>query len=161
MSTYDDDEREKLSWSEIDKRKDRSKHVSGEKTSYKKSKRSEWALKQYRKEAERLLMGKKGTDAYKKARNAIHDRHGTPKFNAAVKSFIKEYGLPDDWDTLFLFLDYKDTVTVEEVLSRLMDSYQERSLTEMQGFRAKLEIMKPTVKDENLKSAIEEILEAL
>ena len=161
MSPYDEDEREKLSWSEIDKRRDRSTHVSGEKASYKKSKRSEWALKQYRKEAEKLLMGKKGTDAYKKARNAIHDRHGTPKFNAAVKSFIKEYGLPDDWDTLFLFLDYKDTVTVEEVLSRLMGSYQERSLTEMQGFRAKLEIMEPTVKDENLKDVIEAILEEL
>jgi hypothetical protein len=161
MSTYDDDEREKLSWSEIDKRKDRSKHVSGDKASYKKSKRSEWALKQYRKEAERLLMGKKGSDAYKKARNAIHDRHGTPKFNAAVKSFVREYGLPDDWDTLFLLLDYKDTFTVEEVLSRLMDSYRERSLTEMQGFRAKLEIMETTIKDEKLKGVVETILHAL
>ena len=161
MSTYDEDEREKLSWSEIDKRRDRSRHVSGEKPSYKKSKRSEWALKQYRKEAERLLMGKKGSEAYKKARNAIHDRHGTPKFNAAVKSFVREYGLPDDWDTLFLLLDYRDADLVEEVLSRLMASYQERSLTEMQGFRAKLEIMEPTINDDRLRSAIEAILEQL
>jgi len=161
MSPYDDEEREKLSWSEIDKRKDRSKHVSGEKASYKKSKRSEWALKQYRKEAERLLMGKKGSDAYKKARNAIHDRHGTSKFNTAAKSFIREYGLPDDWDTLFLFLDYKDTDTVEEVLARLMEGYRERSLTEMQGFRAKLEIMETTTKDKKLRGVIEEILQSL
>lgn len=161
MSTYDEDEREKLSWSEIDKRKDSSKHVSGEKASYKKSKRSEWALKQYRKEAEKLLMGKKGTDAYKKARNAIHDRHGTPKFNAAVKSFIREYGLPDGWDTLFLLLDYKDTATVGDVLLRLMGSYRERSLTEMQGFRAKLEIMETTTKDEKLREAVETILQEL
>jgi len=161
MSAYEEDEREKLSWSEIDKRKDGSKHVSGEKASYKKSKRTEWALKQYRKEAEKLLMGKKGTDAYKKARNAIHDRHGTPKFNAAVKGFIREYGLPDDWDTLFLLLDYKDTDTVGDVLLRLMGSYRERSLTEMQGFRAKLEIMETTTKDEKLREAVEAILQEL
>jgi len=161
MGTYDDEEKEKLSWSEIDKRKDRSKHVSGEKASYKKSKRSEWALKQYRKEAERLLMGKKGSDAYKKARNAIHDRHGTSKFNAAAKAFVKEYGLPDDWDTLFLFLDYKDTDTVEEVLSRLRETYRERSLTEMQGFRAKLEIMATTTRDNKLRAAVEAIFQAL
>jgi len=161
MSTYDEEEREKLSWREIDKLKDQSKHVSREKPYYRKSRRSEWALKQYRKEAEKLLMGKKGSDKYIRACNEIHDRHGTPKFNSVVKKFIEEYGLPDDWDTLFLLLDYKDTDTVIEVLSRLVKTYRERSLTEIQGFKAKLEIMEMTSKNKKLKKAVQAVLEQL
>ena len=55
-----DDEKEKLSWSEIDKLKNRSRHVSREKPAYKQSKRSQWAKHQYLKEAEKLFKGKKG-----------------------------------------------------------------------------------------------------
>lgn len=161
MNTYNEEERGGLSWREIDKLKDRSKHVSREKSSCKKSRRSEWALKQYRKEAERLLMGKKGSAKYKKACNELHNRHGTPKFNAVVKNFIKEYGLPDDWETLFLFLDYKEIDTVKKALLKLKNSYRERSLTEMQGFKAKLEIMETTTNDKKLQRAVQLIRKEL
>jgi len=161
MSNYDEEEREKLSWREIDKLKDGSKHVSREKPPYRRSKRSEWAQKQYRKEAERLFMGKKGSDEYKKAINEIHNRHGTPKFNSVVKNFIKKYGLPDDWDTLFLLLDYKEVDTVGEVLSKLKNDYRERSSIEMQGFRAKLEIVAMTTGDKELRETVQEALKEL
>lgn len=161
MSTYDEEEKEKLSWREIDKLKDGSKHVSRQKPSSKKSKRSEWAQKQYRKEAERLFMGKKGSDEYKKGITEIHNRHGTPKFNAVVKKFIKKYGLPDDWDTLFLLLDYKEVDTVGEVLSKLKNDYREKSSRGMQGFRAKLEIMAMTTGDTELRESVQEVLKEL
>lgn len=154
---HDDDEREKLSWSEIDKRKDRSRHASQEKPVFKKSKRSEWIQKQYRKEAEKLFMGKKGTQEYKKDRNELYARHGTPKFPSIAKKFLQEYGLPDDWDTLFLFLDHKDVSTVREVILKLKTQYRERSLTAMQGFRAKLEIIALTTTDKGLKEVIQEV----
>ena len=161
MNRYDDDDRERLSWSEIDKRKDKSRHTSQEKPTFKKSKRSEWIQKQYRKEAEKLFMGKKGTPEYKRARNELYNRHGTPKFPAIAKKFIQEYGLPDDWDTLFLFLDHKDVGTVKEVILKLKSNYRERSLTEMQGFRAKLEIIALTTTDKRLREIIQEVIKGL
>jgi hypothetical protein len=158
MGTNEEDDRERPSWREIDQRKDRSAHVSHEKPAYKKSKRSEWAQKQYLKEVEKLFLGKKGTEEYKKACNEIHNRHGTAKFSAVVKHFIKDYGLPDDWDTLFLLLDYKEVEIVQEVITRLKKEYPLRGLTEMQGFKAKLEILAMTTENHGLRKVIEEAL---
>ncbi|MBN2466834.1 MAG: hypothetical protein JXD19_01675 [Deltaproteobacteria bacterium] len=158
MNTYDEEKREKPSWSERDKMKDQSRHVSQEKSYPKKSKRSEWISKQYRKELERLWKGKKGTDAYKKALNEIHNLHGSSKFNASAKKFIDEYGLPDDWNTLFLFLDYRKADVVKDVLLKLNDLHQTKSLTEIQGFKAKLEIMATNTTNETLRQTIHEIL---
>ena len=65
---------ERLSWSEIDKLKDRSKHSGREKTEYSKkpSAKEEWAKKQYLKEAEKLFSGvKEETEEQKKARKDI------------------------------------------------------------------------------------------
>jgi len=161
MMSYDEDDREKLSWREIDRQKDKSKHASQEKPVFKKTKRSEWIQKQYRKEAEKLFMGKKGTPEYRKARNELYNRHGTPKFPAIAKKFIQEYGLPDDWDTLFLFLDHKDADIVKEVILKLKSNYRERSLTAMQGFRAKLEIIAMTSADKGLREIIQGVIKEL
>lgn len=158
MSTYDDEEREKLSWSEIDKLKDRSKHGSQERAQPKKSRLNTWATKQYRRELEKLWMGKKGTEECRKALSEIHKRHGTAKFHSTVRSFIKEYGLPDDWETLFLLLDYRDIDIVKKVLEKMKELYQEQGLTEMQGFRAKLDIMATTSNNEKLRDTLRNTL---
>jgi hypothetical protein len=155
------DEEEKLSWKEIDKRKDQSKHVSQDRSETKKVRLHNWAAKQYRKELERLWMGKKGTEECRKSLGEIHKRHGTSKFNTTVKNFVKEYGLPDDWETLFLLLDYRDVNTVKEVLVKLIELYPDKSLTEMQGFRAKLDIMAMTTPNEKLKESFREALTEL
>ena len=61
----DEDEREKISWREIDRRKDRSPYAPKEDPKEKeKSRRSEWVMKKYRKEADKLFMGKKGTKQF-------------------------------------------------------------------------------------------------
>ncbi len=156
MNEYD--EEEKSSWSEIDKRKDQSKHVSNDRTQNKKSRLHNWAAKQYRRELERLWMGKKGTEECRKALSEIHKRHGTTKFNSTVKNFVREYGLPDDWETLFLLLDYRDVDTVKEVLHKLIELYPDKGLTEMQGFRSKLDIMTMTATNDKLKDAFREAL---
>ena len=106
-------------------------------------------------------MGKKGTPEYRKDRNELYNRHGTPKFPAIAKKFIREYGLPDDWDTLFLFLDHQDVGTVKEVILKLKSNYRERSLTAMQGFRAKLEIIAMTTADKGLREIIQGVLKEL
>ncbi len=95
----------KISWREIDRRKDRSPYAPKEEPKDRpRSRRSEWVMKKYRKEADKLFMGKKGTKKHQKALNDIDRLHGTDQFETAVKAYLDQYGLPEDWSTLSLLL---------------------------------------------------------
>jgi len=157
----DDDEREKPSWREIDRRKDRPyapKEAPGEK---KPSQRSNWMRKQYRKEADKLFLGKKGAKGYQKALLEMENRHGTDQFDAAAKAFLEEYGLPDDWGTLSLLLDYSESDQVLQMLKIMRDLCPKKTPVELQGFRARLQILEMTASDSDLRDLAEEILKTL
>jgi len=161
MSTYDND-RERPNWREIDRRKDRSKHVSHDKTTYRpKSQKAKWAQKLYLKEIENLFKGKKATKEHALALEAIHKYSGTKKFNSTVKKYIKEYDLPDDWSTLFLLLDYKDINIVKRVISVLKEMAYEQPLSIKEGFKSKLRIIEMTTSDEELRELVKETLEEI
>jgi hypothetical protein len=158
----DDDDREKLSWREIDKMRDHSRHVSGEPKSFReRSLRSDWAKKQHLKEAEKFFLGKKGTDEYKKAYAALHDKYGSPGFEEAAKKFIQEFGPPDDWGTLILILDAKDPAVAREALAPLKGLYEKRSPIQQKGLKGKLKILAITAKDKNLREEVEKMLGGL
>jgi hypothetical protein len=163
MTRYQDDgEREKISWREIDRRRDRSPHAPKETPEdHVRSRRSEWVMKKYRKEADRLFMGKKGTKKHQKARNDIDRYHGTDQFETAVKSYLDQYGLPDDWSTLSLLLDYSDSEKVVQALAAMKGLYETRNLIEKQGFKAKVDILAMTASDSDLRDFAEEMLKAL
>jgi hypothetical protein len=157
---YFDDDRP--SWRDVDRRKDRSSHVSRHTSGYgKKPYQSSWLQKQYRKEAEKLFTGKKGSDKHRVARSAIYETHGSSEFAPTVKSYLEEYGLPDDWTTLSLLLDYGDSTVVRQAVGALQSQYDARTALEKQGFRSKLEILAMTTKDESLREHLEEVLGGL
>ncbi len=163
MSRYDDeDEREKISWREIDRRRDRSPHAPKEPPGEReRSRRSEWVMKKYRKEADKLFMGKKGTKKHKKAQGDIDRYHGTEQFNEAVKNYLDQYGLPDDWPTLSLLLDYSDPEKVLEAIQVMKPLYEGRSPMEKQGFKSRLDILAMTASHSDLRDAAEEVLKGL
>jgi hypothetical protein len=162
MGRHDDEDREKLSWREIDKMRDHSRHVSGERKSYQEGTlRSDWAKKQHLREAEKLFLGKKGTAEYKKAYGALHDKYGTPGFEEALEKFFQEFGLPDDWGTLLLLLDSRDSTRVKEVMGAMKGMYEKRSPIEQRGFKGKIRILVMTAKDPDLRREAEKILEEL
>ena len=162
MNSYDDDERERPSWRELDRKKDRSKHVSGDRTGFRpKSAKAQWAQKQYLKAVENLFKGKKASKDHAIAHEAIHQYSGTGKFNATVKKYIAEYDLPDDWSTLFLLLDYKDLKVVKRVIAVLKEKAQEEPLNIKEGFKSKLRIIAMTTPDSELKEIAEETVEGL
>jgi hypothetical protein len=159
---HDEDEREKLSWREIDRRRDRSPHAPKEAPREReRSRRSEWVMKKYRKEADKLFMGKKGTKKHQKAHHDIDRYHGTDQFETAVKNYIDQYGLPDDWSTLSLLLDYSDSEKVLQVLATMKNMYEGRSPVEKQGFKAKVDILAMTASDSDLRDLAEELLKTL
>ena len=159
---HDGDEREKISWREIDRRKDRSPYAPKETPKDQvRSRRSEWVMKKYRKEADKLFMGKKGTKKHQKAHNDIDRYHGTDQFETAVKTYLDQYGLPDDWSTLSPLLDYSDSEKVLQVLAAMKDLYEARSPIEKQGFKAKVDILAMTASDSDLRDFAEETLKTL
>ena len=158
----DEDEREGISWREIDRKKDRSPYAPKETPEDRgRSRRSEWVMRKYRKEVDKLFMGKKGTKKHQKARNDIDRYHGTDQFETAVKSYLDQYGLPDDWSTLSLLLDYSDAEQVLQVLTAMKDLYEARTPMEKQGFKAKLDILAMTAHDSDLRDFAEEMLKTL
>ena len=162
MSPYDDDdERERPSWREIDRRKDRPYAPKEAPRERKPSQRSNWMKKQYRKEADKLFLGKKGTKEYQKALSEMEKHQGTDRFDAAARAFLEEYGLPDDWGTLSLLLDYSEPDQVGQVLKIMRDLYPKKTAVEQQGFRARLQILGMTSRDSDLRDLTEEILGTL
>ena len=162
MGPYDDDEREKLSWSEIDKRRDRTRHYSNEGKSFKeRTLRSDWAKKQHLREAEKFFQGKKGTETYKAAHAALHEKYGTQDFQEAMEKFLRQFGVPDDWGTLLLILDAHEPKWVQESLMALKRMYEKRSLIEQRGFKGKIKVLAMTTKDKNIRQECGNILEGL
>jgi len=156
------DEREKPSWREIDRRRDRSRHASRDERSRKeKSLRSTWAKEQYLKEVDKLFTGKKGGKEHKSALNAIHRAYGTSKFASSVKKYLQKYGIPDDWSTLMLLLDYKDDEVLQQVIEVMKDLAPERSAMERHGFKDKLEILSFTTSSSKILSLVESVLQEL
>ena len=164
MTRYqDEDERDKISWREIDRRRDRSSYAPKEAPEHRErpSRRSEWIKKQYRKEADKLFLGKKGTKKHQKALDEIERTYGTDQFDPTVRSYLDEYGLPSDWNTLSLLLDYSDAEKIPEVMTAMKNLHDSRTALEKQGFKAKLEILAMTTSNGDLRDLAEEILKTL
>jgi len=158
----DDDDREKLSWREIDRMRDGSRHTGGGRKSYQeRTLRSDWAKKQHLREAEKFFQGRKGSDSYKAADRALHEKYGTPGFQEAAKNFLQEFGLPDDWGSLLLVLDYPDPKWVKEALTALKTMCPKRSLLEQKGFKGKAKVLVMTTSDKGVRLEAEKILEEL
>ncbi len=164
MQKYrDDDFREKPSWRDRDRKRDRSRHVPQDDLGMGSS--PAWVRKEILKKAEKLFQGggaAKQVDPQKqKALAEIHKHFGTDKFTSSVKKYMRLYGLPEDWGTLMLLLDYKDSQVVEEAISALRKLYEKQGLQERQGFRSKLNIIAMTTKDERLRLVAESTYQEL
>lgn len=158
----DSDERDRPSWREIDRRRDRSRHVSRDKPSRKeKTLRTTWAKEQYLKEVDKFFRGEKGSKEHKAALDAIHRSYGTSKFASSVKKYIKKYGIPQDWSTLMLLLDYKDGEVLVQVIEAMQALAVKRSPVERHGFRDKLEILSFTASSSQIISLAEKVLKEL
>ncbi len=161
MGKYADDDREKLSWREIDKMRDRTQQVGERKDYRERTLKSDWAKKQHLRNAEKFFLGKKGTETYKATHAALHKQYGTPQFFQAVQNFLQQFGLPDDWGTLLLILDDPDPQWAKGALAALKGLYEKRSLLEQKGFKGKVKVLAMTTRDPDLRRQCEKILEEL
>ena len=103
------EERDRPSWREIDRLRDRSRHGRQEPKPPASQKQQEKIRQEALKQAEALFAGKQQRPEYKKALAKLEDQRATPQFLAAAENFLHDYGLPEDWRGLMLFLDYPDS----------------------------------------------------
>lgn len=164
MASRDEDrpEREKLSWREIDQRRDGSRHVVREKPRARPgSPRAERLRQQALKEAHKVFEGKQGTAEHQKAVQELHRHFGTKKFQTLTRQYLKEFGPPRDWAVLFLLLDLPDPEAVGSFLNKMADLFPSRTLREQQAFISKLRTLAALADDPAVQETAEELLQSL
>jgi hypothetical protein len=160
MSDYDD---EKPDWREIDRKKDRSRPFGRqeEKGPSRDKPRDRYKTGKWEKALDKLFMGKKGTIEHEKLYNKIHKTYGTKRFSVVVKTYIEEYGLPDDVSTLLLIIDTKEPNIIFSVLEKLKDRYGSLLPRQKEDVKRKLSILKLTDKSIEVKEKAATVLEEL
>ena len=91
----------------------------------------------------------------------LEDQRATPQFLATAEKFLQEFGLPEDWRGLMLFLDYSDPALIAEAMTRLQQMASSQSMTELQGLKGKLRTLSLTSRFLEIKEEAAEILENL
>lgn len=143
MAPKDNDDRERLTWREIDQRRDRQQPGAPKKERLPK-KQAEMVRQQALRQAEALFKGKRGRPEYQKALKDLEARHGTKRFPETVKIFLQEYGLPEEWGALNRILDYQDPGVVVEALGVMAAQAGARSRVEQQGFKGRVQVLSLT-----------------
>lgn len=160
MGDYDDDERP--SWREIDKRRDRSSHVSGQKKEKKETpSQDRWNTGRQKEALDRLFMGEKGTPEHEKLYSNMHKTYGTNRFLGAVQKYIDKFGPPDDVSTLLLLLDSKEAGLTLLAIDKLREVYPTVSTREKEDARRKLSMLALTEKSIDIKERAAELADEL
>ncbi len=160
MVRNDDYDRERPSWREIDRRRDRSRHVNRSRSESEKRFSSKVSKERYLKKLDKLFSEPKTKESDKQLED-LKKSIGTSSFNRKFKKFVTEFGHPEDWEILIHSLNHKDTKLVKRSMELLMNMAKDRPIIEKQGFRAKLEVLSRTTPDMELMELAQEYLEEL
>ncbi len=155
---HDDEDRDRPSWREIDQLRDKSRHARPEPKPRGGKRKQERARQEALRQAEALFAGKRALPEYRQALLALEGRYGTARFLPAAKKFLAEYGLPEEWGALILFLEYPESAVVQEALARLAVLSPGRSRVEQQGFKGKLRVLSLSAANSEVKKAAQKIL---
>jgi hypothetical protein len=160
----DDSDRPKLSWSEVDRRRDkprtredRERRPRGAAAEA----RSQAATQQYLKKLGGSLFGKQGAGGHGDAlARAVRDAQGTPGFAGACRAYLDELGAPQDASLCARFLDAGEPELVLAGLTGLEALRAGGPLAASPGLRAQLRTLADHANDE-VATAAETLLRAL
>lgn len=146
------------SWREIDRARDgvSSDGRKDDRSSLERALEDPRFKDKYLKEAERLFAGPKGSEQHPKDLRAIHETYGTARFEGAVRHYLERYGLPDDWATLMLILDFKgDPDIVSRAIDALIALVPAKGLIERKGLKGRLKVLSLSAKDLSVREIAE------
>lgn len=166
MTYYDEEDREKPDWREIDKMKDRSKHVDKDREKAERAdrpKRVSYAQKQYKKKLEEFFsIGKNKEDKQKQDElKKIKDIKNRNAFMKAASEYVEKNGFPRDFDFLIEMLDHKESEKVIESMRMLEALFKDETETRKDMIKQKVHILGMTSSDPKIQGAAEETYERM
>ena len=154
-------EREKLSFSELDRRRREGRQGQASRPRSEGARQRETAAtRQYLKQIDGLF-GEAPADAEReRLARAMREAHGTPGLAAACRAYRDALGVPQDLRDLALFLDCRETELVVAALEALLARQGAGALEATPGLRSQLRTLAQEP-DDAVAGAAEELLEAL
>jgi hypothetical protein len=160
----DDGDRPRLSWREIDQRRDSAapKPRPGERRPQGQAAeaRAAEATKEYLKEIDKMFVEGKGGAEGEALTRAVRDAHGTPELGEACQAYRDKLGLPSDAALLSIFLDANEAELVVASLEHMLELQSAGSLEATSGLKAQLRILAQSF-DDSIAGAAEDLLDGL
>ncbi len=178
-------EREKLSWREIDARRDQSSHRSsgGRQRSRTQSGRAATGYNRYKSELEAMFnkgsisdtlkgrLGDKlkaitddGDSSATRARliREINNAPGPGERNTALKEFLKAgFELPNNLELLTNVIDYPDERVVKDALEKIEELLESQKMARRASFIERLRLLTQTADDEDTAAVATRLIEKL
>ena len=153
----DHDERRKLSFSELDKRR-RGENVGTDEPRGRRAQQEQASARnEALNEADSIFSLGKGGAKGKQLANAMRDAHGTSDFLQACRSYCEEIGIPQDPVLLALLLDTGERRLVVVALEALLGMKNDASLEIGSGLRSQLRVLEQD-RDDTIAGICEELL---
>lgn len=145
----DERDREKLSWAEIDRRRDGARGSDtdgpgGYKGRQERERQSQSALT----EAEELFSGDAGGERGAALADAVREAHGTPGLAPACRAYVDALGVPSSTKLLSIFLDCADRAVMVPALERLFELARAGKLEVKGGLKSQLRVLAQEPDDE-------------
>ena len=155
------DDREKLTYSELDRRRREKDHGYESRPRGKAAEeRSKAATGAYLKEADKIFSSAQGGAAGEALARAVEEAHGTPGLAEACRAYRDAHGMPADAGMLSMFLDAEDPALVAEALRALAAGHAAGSLKISRGLKSQLRVLEQSP-DDDVAFEAEELLARL
>lgn len=161
--SHDDDrrEREKLSYSERDRRlRDKQKGYDERPQSPAARARNEAAAKKYVKQLDGMFVKGKGGAQGEELAKALRAAHGTPGLAQACAAYREAIGMPSDPALLAMFLDCGESELVAAVLGEMRSLQQSGKLSLSTGQRSQVRTLALS-SDDRIAEAAEDLLASI
>ncbi|HKJ24439.1 MAG TPA: hypothetical protein VKB65_06425 [Myxococcota bacterium] len=156
------DDREKLSFSELDRLRRERKQGGGEHRPRGPGAeaRSKQATDAYLKEADNLFTAAPGGAEGEALARAVRSAHGTADLADACRAYRDAVGMPDDPALLSLFLDADDPAIVAETIRALAEAHGAGRVQVSRGIKSQLRVLEQNT-DDDVAYEAEELLARL
>jgi len=153
----DDGDRPRLSWSEIDRLRDRprARRDAAAPRGPAARARAQAATRQYLAEIDRKLFarGARGGAQGERLAAAVREAQGTPRLADACRAYLAALGAPAEPDLLAAFLDARDREVQRAALDALAEGLRAGRLALTPGLRAQLRTLAEGLADELAEAA--------
>ena len=153
-------EREKLSFSELDKQRREKKRGNGKKGPHSENgpRRSRFATAAYKRRVEEQLFGKKNDAGKSRLEQRLREAHDSPTFLRTYREYLKNFGMPHRLPMLMLLLDLDDEREVIKVIDALGNAVDAATVDEKNLLRSRMRNLEMSAASDALGDAASDLL---